>query len=47
MSSLSSLFSPLIIPPKQMGSLEILIFGESESTAKDHMSDVIANRSEP
>ena len=33
--------------PQQMGSPEILIFGESESTAKDHMSDVIANRSEP
>ncbi len=46
MSSLSSLFSPPIIP-QQMGSPEILILGESESTTKDHMSDVIANRSEP
>ncbi len=30
-----------------MGSPKILIFGESGSKAKIHMSDVIANRIEP
>ena len=30
-----------------MGPPKILIFGESENTAKIHMSDVVANRIEP
>ena len=30
-----------------MGSPKILIFGESENTAKIHMSDIVANRIEP
>ena len=30
-----------------MGTTKILIFGESENTAKIHMSDLVANRIEP
>ena len=30
-----------------LGSPQILICGESESTAKIHMSDIVANRIEP
>ena len=46
-STFASAFSKKVEISRDLGSPKILIFGESESMAKIHMSDVVANRIEP